>query len=77
MTLQSRLSRLEAYGGVGMLSVAEREAAIERYSNMYQIAASAFPFTLTPAAYRTAIENTRNPAQQRLLASMLPGDDDI
>jgi Pyruvate/2-oxoacid:ferredoxin oxidoreductase gamma subunit len=77
MTLQSRLSRLEAYGGSGMLNAAERAAAIACYTDTYVAARHAFPSALTPAAYRAAIENTRNPAQQRLLACMLPGDDDI
>jgi len=77
MTLQSRLTRLKACGGSGMLNATERAAAIARYTDTYVAAGDAFSSALTPAAYRTAVENTRNPAWQRLLACMLPGDDDI
>ncbi|MBW6522503.1 hypothetical protein KZ810_03250 [Sphingomonas sp. RHCKR47] len=77
MTLQSRLSRLESYDGSGMLNAAERAAAIARYTDTYLLAGHALASALTPAAYRMAIENIRNSAQQRLLACMLPGDDDI
>lgn len=77
MTLQSRITRLEAQPGANFLTEGEREAAINRYADTHRAIGNAFPSAMNPAAYRSAIETIRNPAQQRLLACMLPGDDDI
>lgn len=77
MTLLSRLIRLEQHGVSDLLTDREREAAIERYAETYHAAAGAFPSAISPGRYRRAIETTRDPGQQRLLAYMLPGDDDI
>ncbi len=77
MTLQSRITRLEAQHRASFVTESEREAAIERYADTHAAACDAFPSAMNPTAYRSAIETTRNPAQQRLLACMLPGDDNI
>lgn len=77
MTLQSRITRLEVQNGASFLTESDREAAIERYADMHPAAGDAFPFAMNPGVYRSAIETARNPAPQRLLACMLPDDDDI
>lgn len=77
MTLQSRITRLEARNGASLLTESERESAIERYADTHRAIGSAFPSAMNPAAYRSAIETTRNPVQQHFLVCMLPGDDDI
>lgn len=77
MTLQNRLARLEAGSGEAWLTEAERDAAAERYADTFHASAGAFPAAMTPDEYRTALSVTRVPSQQRLLACMLPGDDDI
>ncbi len=77
MTLQTRLARLEVGSGEAWLTDAERNTAAERYADTYHASAGAFPFAMTPDVYRTALSASRVPSQQRLLACMLPGDDDI
>jgi hypothetical protein len=75
--LRSRLARLEENSITDQLSDYEREAAIKRYADTYHAAAGAFPTAIDPDHYRYAIETNCNPGHQRLLACMLPGDDDI
>lgn len=77
MTLQTRLARLEASGDEAWLTEAERDAAADRYADTFRASAGAFPSAMTPDDYRTALSASRVPSQQRLLACMLPGDDDI
>ncbi len=77
MTLRTRLTKLEDRTDGGGLSPAEREVAIARYEEAFSQSAGAFPNAMYPGAYRAAIEGTRHPDQQRLIASMLPGDDDL
>jgi hypothetical protein len=77
MTLQTRLVQLEARGSGRSLTPAEREAAIERYAEAHQASAGAYPGAISPAAHCAAITTAHDPAQQRLLACMLPGDDNI
>lgn len=77
MTLRTRLIKLEDSTDSSGLSPAEREAAILRYAEAFSQCAGAFPNAMHPDAYRAAIERTRNPIRQRLIACMLPGDDDL
>jgi hypothetical protein len=77
MTLRTRLTKLEDRTDGSGLSPAEREAAILRYAEAFSQSAGAFPNAVHPDAYRAALEGTRNPGQQRLIASMLPGDNDL
>ncbi len=77
MTLQARLARLEAVAGEAWLTQAERDAAAERYADTYRASDGAFPSAMTPEDYRSAFSASRVPSQQRLLACMLPGDDNI
>lgn len=77
MTLRTRLIKLEGRTDGNGLSPAEREAAIAQYAKAFSQSAGAFPNAMRPDAYRAAIEGARNPGQQRLIASMLPGDDEL
>ncbi|MGE7205770.1 hypothetical protein ACQKJZ_08830 [Sphingomonas sp. NPDC019816] len=77
MTLRTRLIKLEDRTDGSGLSPAEREAAIARYAETFSQSAGAFPNAMRPDAYRAAIERTRNLGQQRVIACMLPGDDDL
>jgi hypothetical protein len=77
MTLHTRLTKLEDRTDGSGLSPAEHEAAIARYAEAFSQSAGAFPNAMHPDAYRAAIEGTRNLSQQRFIACMLPGDDDL
>ncbi|RSV20353.1 hypothetical protein CA236_00090 [Sphingomonas sp. ABOLG] len=77
MTLSRRITRLEASGGGEMMTAADREAVISRYMETHSVFKPAFPNAITPAAYRHAIETTRSPFSQQLLACWLPGDEDL
>lgn len=77
MTLHSRLARLEAGSTAVWLTGAECDAAATRYAEVHAATHHLFPDAMTPAAYRHALTNSRHPDQQRLLACMIPGDDDI
>lgn len=77
MILHACLTKLEHRTDGSGLSPAEREAATARYAEVFSQSAGAFPNAMRPDAYRAVIERTRNPVQQRLIACMLPGDDDL
>lgn len=77
MTLSRRITRLEESGGGKMMARTEREAAISRYVDAHSAAGAAFRSAMTPANYRQAVETSRDPRCQRVLACWLPGDDDL
>ena len=77
MRLDARIARLEASGGDGMMSPAEIGAAADRYAEARRGFGNAFPNAMSPAAYRTALDTTRDPKRQRVLACWMPGDDDL
>lgn len=77
MTLRTRLIKLEGRTDGSGLSPTERKTAIARYAEAFSQSAGAYPNAMHPDAYRAAIEGSRDPYQQRLLACMLPGDDDL
>lgn len=77
MTLRTRLIKLEDRTDGSGLSPAEREVAIAHYAEAFSQSAGAFPNAMHPDAYRAAIEGSHKPGQQRFIACMLPGDDDL
>lgn len=77
MKLDNRLAKLEARSGAGMLTAQECDAAATRYAEVHAATGHLFPAAVAPAAYRHALTTSRHPDQQRLLACMIPGDDDI
>lgn len=77
MMLNRRLARLEASSGGKLMSAEDRARACGRYAAAHRECGDLFPNTMTPAAYRQAIETTRSPLSQQLLACWLPGDEDL
>jgi hypothetical protein len=77
MRLDARIARLEATGPSQLLSTADRDMTCARYTEAYDSMIGAFPSALTPSAYRTALETTRDPKHQRVLACWTPGDEDL
>ncbi len=77
MRLDARVARLEATGPGAFLSADNRDAACARYADVHASMIGAFPNAMSPSAYRTALETTRDPKHQRCFACWMPGDDDL
>lgn len=77
MRLDSRVARLEAAGPGAFLTAEDRDTACARYADAHDSMIETFPGALTPAAYRTALETTRDPKHQRVFACWMPGDEDL
>jgi len=77
MRLDARIARLEAAGPGAFLTAGDRDRACARYADAHLSMIGAFPSALTPSAYRTALETTRDPKRQRVLACWMPGDEDL
>jgi len=77
MRLDARIARLEATGPGQLLSTADRDTASARYADAHASMVGSFPNALTPSAYRTALETTRDPKHQRVFACWMPGDEDL
>lgn len=59
------------------LTADDQDAAYARYGDAHASMIGAFPGTMSPSAYRTALETTRDPKHQRVFACWMPGDEDI
>ncbi len=77
MRLDARVARLEAAGPDAFLTADDQDAACARYADAHASMIRSFPNAMPPVAYRTAIETTRDPKHQRVLACWMPGDDDL
>jgi hypothetical protein len=77
MRLDARIARLEAAGPGAFLTADDRETAGARYADAHASMVAAFPGGMSPSAYRTALETTRNPKHLRVFACWMPGDDDL
>ncbi len=77
MRLDDRLARLEAAGPGAFLTADDQDACCARYADAHASMIGAFPAAMPPSAYRTALETTRDPKHQRVLACWMPGDDDL
>lgn len=77
MRLDVRVARLEATGPGAFLGSDDRDIACARYAEAHGSMIGAFPNAMSPSAYRTAIETTRDPKHQRIFACWMPGDEDI
>lgn len=77
MRLDARIARLEAAGPGAFLTADDLNAACARYADAHASTIGAFPGAMSPSAYRTALETTRDPKHQRVFACWMPGDEDI
>lgn len=77
MRLDARLARLEAVESGAFLTAGERDRTCARYTDAHASMTGPFPAAMSPSAYRTALETTRDPKQQRVFACWMPGDDDL
>ncbi|MEG3166398.1 hypothetical protein U1701_17595 [Sphingomonas sp. PB2P19] len=77
MRLDARIARLEATGPGAFLSVDDCDTACARYAEAHASMIMSFPNAMPPAAYRTALETTRDPMHQRVFACWMRGDEDL
>jgi len=77
MRLDARIARLEAAGPGAFLTADEQDAACARYADVHASTIGSFPGAMSPAAYSSALETTRDPKYQRVFACWMPGDDDL
>lgn len=77
MRLDARVARLEATGRGAFLSADDRYTACARYADAHASMIRSFPNAMPPAAYRTALETTRDPKHLRVFACWMPGDEDL
>jgi len=77
MRLDARVARLEAAGPGAFLTAYDCDTACARYAGAHNSMIRVFPGAMSPSAYRTALETTRDPVHQRVFSCWMPGDEDI